>query len=146
MVVTFRHNESTTNMSHNRSTTCRMYGCRWRTEIMRDVAKSMAPKKRVNMAPMQAVTIATTATTVLIKVATTMETITVITSTDILVTSTVAIIDLWEYIGNTSICLINISERIALFVYMSNRGKDSYIDRNQLNIIQYCIQHRNDKE
>ena len=66
---------------------------------MSDVAKSMAPKKRVNMAPMQAVTIATTATTVLITVATTMETITVITSTDILVTSMVTIIDLWEKHG-----------------------------------------------
>ena len=69
---------------------------------MCDVAKSMDPKKRVNMAPMQAVIIATTATTVLITVATTMETITVITSMDTLVTSMAAIIDLWEYIGNTS--------------------------------------------
>ena len=146
MVATFRHKESTTNMSHKRSTIYRMYCCRWRIEIMSDVAKSMAPKKRVNMAPMQAVTIATTTTTVLITVATTMETITVITSTDIPVTSTVAIIDLWEYIGNTSICLINISERIALLVYMSNRGQASYTGTSQLNLTRYCIQHRNDKE
>ena len=140
--VTFRHEELATNTPHNRSMIYHMHYCRWRTETMSGVATSMAPKNIVNMAHTPAVTMATTATTVLIMAVTITETITAITNMGIQVTSMAAIIDLLECTRNTIICSIllcriNISERTALLLSLSNNGHAS--DKSSFDSVSYDI-------
>ena len=129
--VSFTTNDPSIHTPHTMSMKCRMYHCRWETEIMNKAAKSMAPRKRANMVPIQVAIMAITPITVLTMAATTMETITVITSTDTQ-TAFMAATDLMEYIRNRytwwiGFYKINVSDRIVLLLFLSKYGWSSSI-------------------
>ena len=141
----FRHNESSVHISHTRSMRCPLPRCRWRTEIMSNVAKSTAPRKRANMAPTQVVTMAITPTTVLTMAATTMETIMEITSMDIQSTSMVAT-DLLEYIASRCTCWvgfhkINACNIIVLLSSLSNCRRSRNTVLNEFSAHYDCSNH-----
>ena len=120
------HSQRTTHL-YIRSMRCRMYRCRWGTEIINKAAKSMAPRKRANMVPIQVAIMATTPITVLTMAATTTEIITVITSTDTQTVS-MAATDLMEYIESRctwwiGFYKINVSDRIVLLLFLSKYGR-----------------------
>ena len=109
--------------------------CRWKIGNTNVVAKRTAPRNTANMALMQAGTMVTVPTTVLTKAATTMETITVLTITDIQTTfmaaATTSVSEYRKYIWRLCVMLQNkrLRESIIFLLFFLYGYKHSYQKR-----------------